>query len=90
MIDNTAKTEPAKPGKVLKIAAILLYITTGLGLLFLSILSTVYLCFAIRKCRIDWSLPCEYDDVQGSIQDIDTEMMNQNESQIHLQSQTRG
>lgn len=67
MIDNTAKIEPEKPGKVLQIAAILLYITTGLGLLFLTIVSTVYLCFGIRKCRIDWSLPCEYDDVEGSV-----------------------
>jgi len=57
VIETTQKVEPLpNKGKVLKIAAILFYITTGLGLLFLTIVSTVYLCFAVRKCRTDWNL----------------------------------
>ena len=77
VIETTQKVEPLpNKGKVLKIAAILFYITTGLGLLFLTIVSTVYLCFAVRKCRTDWNLSQEYDDCEADANDIETEMMN--------------
>lgn len=46
-------------------AVILLYITTGVGGTSLGVLMMIYLCFLIGRCKSDWRLPPEYDDVDS-------------------------
>ena len=65
IIENSEDTddEPITQSKIVSVAAILLFVTAGIGSLFLIIVSTVFLCFSVRKCRVDWDLPSEYDEI---------------------------
>jgi hypothetical protein len=67
-------------GKLTRVAVILLYITTGVGGTALGVLLTIYLCFVIGRCKNDWALPPEYDDMDSEEINFDDIPANQTEN----------
>jgi hypothetical protein len=57
IIEDPPEETLTETSKIVKVAAILLIITTAFGSLFLVVMSSILLCFLVRKCQIDWYLP---------------------------------
>lgn len=89
IIEDPPEETLTETSRIVKVATILLYITTAFGGLFLVVMSSILLCFLVRKCQVDWYLPQDYDDVEeNSINHIDARMITQNDSAYPLASQS--
>jgi hypothetical protein len=76
-------------GPSVKAAYILLFVTTCIGGLMIITMSSWYSCWIISKCRADWQLPSECDDLELDAKAIDIEAVAQ-ETSFPLQVATRG